>query len=325
MKPWKTIEAQLDLLKSRGMLITDEVLAKQHLSRIGYYRLSGYYYAFRKRVPVPNMPKPTKKVLDEFIPDVSLKDVVDLYVFDKRLRLLVVDALERIEIAMRSNIAHVLGEYDAVAYLNPLLFHNTFTDLQKRTGLSKHHEWLGKQARLISSSKEEFMVHHKEKYGLPVPIWVAVEVWDFGAMSHLFDGMKEADQDKVSKLYGIENGRIFATWLRSLNYLRNVCAHHGRLWNRNIVEIPKLPPKSAMPWVGFFENDNHASTRVFVLLCVCTQLLNKLCPQSKWSERLIELLNDFPDIQKFSLNLSGMGAKKGWEEVLNEIWKTKNP
>ena len=150
MKPWKSIQEQIDLLKSRGMLITDEALTKQHLSRIGYYRLSGYYYAFRKRIPVPNMPKLNKKVLDEFIPDVTLKDVVDLYVFDKRLRLLVVDALERIEIAMRSNIAHVLGEYDAVAYLNPLLFHNTFTDLQKRTGLSRHHEWLGKQARLIS-------------------------------------------------------------------------------------------------------------------------------------------------------------------------------
>lgn len=101
MKPWKSIQDQIDLLKSRGMLITDEALAKQHLSRIGYYRLSGYYYAFRKRIPVPNMPKPTKKVLDEFIPDVTLKDVVDLYVFDKRLRLLVADALERIEMQFR--------------------------------------------------------------------------------------------------------------------------------------------------------------------------------------------------------------------------------
>ena len=149
MKPWKSIQEQIDLLKSRGMLITDEALTKQHLSRIGYYRLSGYYYAFRKRIPVPNMPKLNKKVLDEFIPDVTLKDVVDLYVFDKRLRLLVVDALERIEMAVRVDVAYMLGKRDPRAHETPACLHGNFA---KRpiakgpdAGKTQHQVWLGKR------------------------------------------------------------------------------------------------------------------------------------------------------------------------------------
>lgn len=325
MKPWKSLQEQVDLLKSRGMVISDEERAKQHLSRMGYYRLSGYSYAFRKRVPVPKMPKKTTKVLDDFVTGVEFKHVVDLYVFDKSLRLLAMDALERIEVAMRSQIAHVLGEYNPIAYLDARYFHLNFTKINGN-GLSTHHDWLSKQARLISASKEEFMVHHKGKYGLPVPIWVACEVWDFGAMSHLFAGMTEADQDKISAQYGIQNGRIFATWLRSLNYLRNVCAHHGRLWNRNIVDVPKLPPSTALGWVAFFEYrdnqgksipDEHTTKRVFLLLCICSHILKTLCPNTTWVERLKKLMEDFPDITAFNLNLSGMGAKNGWDLILD--------
>jgi abortive infection bacteriophage resistance protein len=325
MKPWKSLQEQLELLESRGMVISDDELAKHHLSRMGYYRLSGYAFAFRQRVPVPNQPKKTTRVLDDFVAGAQFKNIVDLYVFDKSLRLLAMDALERIEVAMRSQIAHVLGAYDPVAYLESKWFHHNFTKINKN-GLSLHHEWLAKQARLVSGSKEEFMVHHKEKYGLPVPIWVACEVWDFGAMSHLFAGMTEVDQDKISIQYGVQNGRTFATWLRSLNYLRNVCAHHGRLWNRNVVDVPKLPPSNALAWVAFFEKrnqqgkiipDEHLTTRVFLLLCICAHLLMVLCPNTSWIKRLKKLMDEFPDISNFKLNLLGMGAKNGWEQILD--------
>ncbi|WP_340138883.1 Abi family protein, partial [Vibrio vulnificus] len=77
-------------------------------------------------------------------------------------------------------------------------------------------------------------MHNKNKHGLPLPIWLACEVWGFGALSLLFAGMKEEDQDLISPKFGLSNGRVPAKWLRSRNYLRNVCAHHSRLWNRNV-------------------------------------------------------------------------------------------
>ncbi|SFQ18328.1 Abi family protein [Pseudomonas borbori] len=160
----------------------------------------------------------TRRIAVENSPGTAFQSAVDRYVFDKKLPLLVLDALKRIEIAQRVDISHGLGKQHKFAYLQPELFHESF------------------------SSKLE-------------GIWVACEVWDFGTLSTLFDGMSEADQDVTSTQHNISNGRIFASWLLSLNYLRNLCAHHSRLWNRNIVDLSELPPVAQVPSLAAFRND----------------------------------------------------------------------
>jgi len=305
-KPWQSYEEQLDLLISRGLAVTDRPKALEYLQRIGYYRLSGYWFPFRERSG--------GKVGDGFIDGATFENAVKLYVFDKQLRLLVMDALERIEIALRVDISHTLGKLDTFAYLRPELFHTKFSqELQNSRGVTRHHEWLGKHARLIGSSKEEFVRHNKSKYGLPLAIWVACEVWDFGTLSKLYAGMREQDQDAISARYGIRSGRVFATWLRSLNYLRNVCAHHSRLWNRNIVDQPKLPAAKDVAWVEPFENDSHLRARCYLLLCVARHLLRMVNPNSTWQERMRTHLQSFPDLDHLKLSLSGMGAPEDWE------------
>lgn len=324
IKPWKSVEQQLDQLEARGLLLSDRDKALDYLKRIGYYRLSGYWFAFRDRSgpccaldkPRPNKPqaKGESIALDSFRPGASFQNAVDLYVFDKQLRLLVLDALERIEIALRVDVSHTLGQLDAFAYLKGDLFHSSFSQvLGKDSGLTRHHEWLGKHAQLISRSKEDFVNHNKAKYGLPLAIWVACEVWDFGTLSTLYDGMREAEQDAISVKYGVGNGRTFATWLRSLNYLRNVCAHHSRLWNRNIVDQPKLPAVADMPWVALFENNAHARARCYLLICMLRHLLQVVNPTSSWSVRMKVHLLSFPKLDHLGLNRLGMGAVDGWD------------
>lgn len=332
-KPWKSYEAQLDQLIERGMRVTDREKALECLRRIGYYRLSGYWYAFRQRSgPVCVLNKDGKPVnrkksgkplestlaLDEFKEGATFGNVVDLYVFDKKLRLLAMDALERIEVALRVDISHTLGEVDSFAYLKPELLHETFSvALDERTGLTKHHQWLGKHAQLINRSKEEFVSHHRDKYGYPLAIWVACELWDFGTMAMLYGGLREREQDAIARRYGIENGRIFATWLRSLNYLRNVCAHHARLWNRNIVEQPKLPAAHEVAWVEGVEQDRHAKARCYLLLLIIRHLLQVINPRSTWSERMKCHLQGFPSLglDHLGLNLRGMGVPDSWENI----------
>lgn len=325
-KQWISVDDQLNLLKSRGLHISDEPNAKEYLKRIGYYRLSGYFYSMRQisgeisllengRKPIGEV-KTRCIVLDEFKPNACFQDAVELYIFDKKLRLLVLDALERIEIAIRVDIAYLLGQSDKYAYLNPSMLHTSFcSDLNKTNkGVSQYHEWLSKHAQLINRSKEEFIKHNKATYGLPLPIWVACEVWDFGCMSTLFSGMKKNDQDSISQKYNINDGQIFASWLRSLNYLRNVCAHHARLWNRNIIDQPKMP--SATPqisWVSIFD-EKHKS-RCFLLLCLCRHLLETINPSSSWSQRTKEHLKNFPDLGHIGLDLYGMGAPQNWENI----------
>ncbi|MGN5519593.1 Abi family protein [Halopseudomonas sp. Lyrl_26] len=158
------------------------------------------------------------------------------------------------------------------------------------------------------------MRHNKEKYGLPLAVWVVCEVWDFGTLSTLYDGMSEADQDAISSQYNISNGRIFASWLRSLNYLRNVCAHHSRLWNRNIVDQPKLPPVTQVPSLAPFHNDPQRQARPFMLLCMTQHLMKIINPSSSWGKRLKALLEgEFPGLAHLNLGLDRMGVDDDWK------------
>lgn len=324
-KPWKSFDEQLLQLQARGLRIDDWNLAREHLDRIGYYRLSGYWYSFReqwgKHCPLNDQSgKPSKvaviehAVQENFKEGACFQDAVKLYVFDKQLRLLVLDALERIEIALRVDISHTLGQWDSFAYLKPEYFHSSFSrDLDPKTGLTPHHKWLSKHAELINRSKEEFVQHNRKTYGLPLAIWVTCEVWDFGCLSTLFSGLREAEQDAIARQYSIRNGRVFASWLRSLNYLRNICAHHSRLWNRNIADQPKLPPDHEIIWVGAFTHDTHARARCFLLLCIVRHLLRTINPRSSWPERVRSHLANVPPLSHLGLNLGSMGAPLNWQ------------
>lgn len=238
-KPWLDIDEQLRLLQQRGLTISDEAKARDYLERIGYYRLSGYWFAFRERsgelcVINPaaqgkhNHSKPGRLPLEQFKPGACFQNAVDLYVFDKKLRLLAMDALERIEISLRVDISHHLGAKHRFAYLQPALFHENFAiELGHQDRCDPAPPLAGETGHAHYPIQGRFLRHNRDKYGLPLAIWVACEVWDFGCMSKLFDGLIEADQDQIARHYGISNGRVFASWLRSLNYLRNVCAHHS--------------------------------------------------------------------------------------------------
>ena len=331
-KPWISYLEQLDKLKKRGLNVSDDDKAVAYLERIGYYRLSGYWFPFRKRTeeccPIFKEGRAKfkkgmkdKLVLEEFKQGAEFQQAVELYVFDKKLRLLVMDALERIEVALRVDISHALGKHHEFAYLKPELFRDDFAKiLDKKSGLTRHHQWLQNHARLINRSKEKFIQHNKIKYGLPLAVWIACEVWDFGCLSRLFEGMKPEEQNVISAKYGIEKGTVFISWLRCLNYLRNICAHHSRLWNRNIIDQPKKPSPGE---AAFFESgwDNpHILARPFLQFCIIQHLLCTINPSSSWWEGLSALLGEFPDLTVLDLNLEGMGAIQGWEQW---DWKAK--
>lgn len=337
-KPWLSAQDQLALLKQRGLLIDDDAQAESFLLRLGYYRFSGYAYPLRQRADYQsclfdsNNPNPTgeqkklfkprHEVYDNFVPCVHFEHIAQLYVFDKKLRLIVADALERIEISIRSQIASQLGQQDPLAYLRPDMFHHKFTDCGVKGAISKHHKWVVEQARLLERSNEVFIKHHCDKGMLPVPIWVACEVWDFGTTIALYSGLKEHDQDTISNLYGIQNGRIFAKWLQIIKHLRNICAHHGRLWNREFHE-PDLLPSRAIKWMSYFEKNGETKQRIFWALCLCTHMLAYLSPNSQWSIRLIDLItNEMPDLSSFGLGVYNMGMLPDWETTLKAI---KNP
>lgn len=307
------------------MRIEDAQQAERHLRAIGYYRLSGYWHAFRQRSgPVTRWPtaSPTRRVetlpLDQFKSGTAFDDALTLYEFDKKLRLLALEGLEGVEIALRVEMAHELGRLDPFCYLRPGLLHPTFSQvLQPDSGVTRHHDWLTRHAALLNRSREDFIRHGRERYGWPLPIWMACQVWDFGTMSTLFAGLRTAEQDRIAERFALKSGRILASWLRSLNHLRNVCAHHARLWNRNIIDQAKLPPADEAPWVAAFEEDVHARARCFLPLRIVRHLQVAVSTKSTWAERMKHHLCNFPALHHLGIDLRAMGIPAGglteWE------------
>lgn len=311
-KPYLTFKEQLQLLKFRGLDVLDDNRALEYLARIGYYRLSGYWYPSRELI------QSTVSRKDIFMKGAKFQDAVDLYVFDKKLRLLLLDALERIEVAFRVDIAYVLGAKDKFAYENPSLLHGNFTKkINPKTGKTRYQEWLDKHKKMITRSKEDFVEHFKKKYGSPLPIWVAIELWDFGLLSTFYKGMAVKDKAEIAAKYHIPDWQVMESWLRCLNYVRNVVAHHSRLWNRNLVDQPKLPKKGAMPAFDSLIGNIHSSSRVYIVLKILAHFMKCVCPRSSWQKRLIHLIHLFPTTDY--VKLKDMGFPDEWES--DPCWK----
>lgn len=317
VKPWRSFSEQLQTLKNRGLQVEDEEAALRYLARIGYYRLSGYWYPMRVIDKVASEREKRPVRLDQFIDGSRFEDVVKLYIFDAKLRLLALDALERIELAVRVDVAHLLGKYDSCAHQNPDYLHGNFTKKTLKrgpnSGKTEHQIWLEKyQQQLNRLRREPFVEHHKKYYKGELPIWAAIEVWDFGLLSKLFAGMQFNDQKIIADKYGAEGGKAFSSWLRSLNFIRNVSAHHSRLWNINVLELAPIPKK----W------PNMPNNKPFLYFCFMRQLLRTICPHSQWAERFKGLLlQEFPNIPSSATSLADFGLIEGWEKW--EIWQQK--
>lgn len=328
-KPYKSIADQIALLENRGMEITDRAAASACLQRIGYYRLSGYWYPFRKSHvstnPVTAQPlihpltgKMQVVVEDDFRSGTTFRQVMDLYVFDKRLRLLMLDAIERIEVALRVDIALLLGVRDPWVHRDPQQLHGNFSKkINLRTGQTDFVKWLQRLDDTFNRSKEEFVKHFKAKYhGEMPPIWIAIELWDFGMLSVFLSGMKVADQQRLASKYGLPRAELLTSWCRNINNVRNTCAHHSRLWNRSPADQIAPPKAGEVAEFDHIANDKVAQTRIYATLAALQFLLKTINPSSSWSARLKEHCAGFPNAM--GVNLAQAGFPKGWDAL--SLW-----
>lgn len=314
-KPFLALPQQIDLLVERGMTITDRVKAEQCLARIGYYRLSAYWHPFRcsESGVDPATGAALFKLLDRFHLETSFTTVHDLYVFDKTLRLLALDALERIEIAVRTDISLLLGQRDPWAHRNPRLLHGTFARRPEAGGRTRHDDWLERLDRKFAESREDFAKHFRRMYPDDhPPIWITVELWDFGALSHFYAGMTVADRDALARAYGIPSGNILMTWLRCLNDIRNICAHHSRMWNRPLSSRVSWPQQGEIPLLDHIVTSevDWTRTRLYSALAILALLVRRINPTSSWTTRVADHVRRIPVSPH--LTLASAGFPKTW-------------
>lgn len=313
-KPFLSISEQLALLEGRGMLVEDRAEAEHYLRHEGYYRLSSYWHPFRV------IGKSGQRE-DPFVPGANFSDVLQLYEFDKWLRSLILSWLRGIEISVRVAVAHQLGEKDIFAHENPAMLNGKFVKRSSdRPGKTWHEVWLDKYRHLLlRNGREDFVQIFIDKYGTRIPIWVAIEIWDFGLLSRFFEGMKFNDQQAVSQQYGVNDPHLFASWLNSFNYVRNVCAHHSRLWNRTLIRQPRIPSKNEIPLLNHLGDQRNVSARTYTTLALCAYVLRKMEFRGPWLESLHTLLEKFPTGPCLSLKM--MALPENWRQL--PLWQIK--
>lgn len=311
LKPHRTCEEQLSLLKSRGLAIEDEDRALRLLGRLGYYRLAGYFYPLRKTRPVGEPGR-----LDEFMDGASFELVVQLSEFDKTLRLLALDGIEALEVAVRVAVAYHLGKIDAEAHLKPALLDTRFVKGPKsrRPGeRTPYDHWLARFQKACADSKDEFVKHHREIYGGRMPLWVAIEIWDYGLLSRFFGGLQYRDRNRIAQSFGNLDGEVLASWLRMLNFVRNVAAHHSRLWNRTLPDLPRLPSIERCRQLEILhENKRLVENKLFAAFTCLRFLLKQIDPESTWHHRVGEHIASFPKTELLSIRSAGF--VDGWRE-----------
>jgi abortive infection bacteriophage resistance protein len=297
-KPALTVEQQLDLLLRRGMIVTDRALALQHLEHISYYRLRAYW--------LPNEAPAANDSDHAFRADTWFETIIDLYSFDRKLRLLVMDAIERIEVSLRTRWAYVLAlRYGPHAYLDAKLF-------RKATQYAK---CLTRLQEELERNNETFVLHYKQKYTTPElpPLWAVCELLTFGQLSLWFQNLAQsAARVEIAKPYGVDE-QIIASFAHHLSYVRNVCAHHMRLWNREMTIGMKLP---AHPnWLNATFNP-HLPKRLYNTLIMLTYMLDRISPASRWRASLLALLEEHP-----AVDLAAMGFPDDWRQAA--IWEVQ--
>ncbi|WP_407844917.1 Abi family protein [Desulfovibrio falkowii] len=289
------------------MDIDDCDRAKRKLAQVGYYRLTGFSYICRAFEQDESgnfiFPSPTSRIpkrSENFLPGTTFNKVFELYLFDKRLRLFMIDAIERIEIFVRSIIAHEMGRvspsaYQSSEYILPKFVHNAMWE-----------RWVAKHSGCLDGSKLECIRWHKDA-DKEIPFWVAIEAWDFGLMSHYFSMLKRNYQMKIC--CRIDSGITPATmenWLREINTLRNRCAHHARIWNsvNSQLSIPSAGPLSEINW------GEKGKYRLFGLIVIMWHLIKCLGRNSSWLTDIATVIDSLPDLPACNKKVMGFPSRE---------------
>lgn len=275
-KPPLTFDQQLDLLISRGLIVNDRPQALKILRQISYYRLSAYCIPF-------HISK------DQFHGSAKFEDVYELYCFDREFRFFLARYIEPIEISIRTILTNYLAhKYDAFGYVDPRNFPPSFD----------HAKWLFSVEEEVNRSKEIFVEHYRTKYTKMkcLPIWMVSEIFSFGSLSILFSGLFDIDKSAIAKEFGIHHV-VLRSWLHSLCYIRNICAHHSRVWNRTLAITPKIPNQSG--WTFLIGN-----RKVFTILTIINYLLKKQGFNDSFKKELKSLLNKYKSVDPARMGFS---------------------
>lgn len=310
-KPYTSVPEQVRILQDHGLEIEDIKAAEKFLRACGYYRFSGYAHFFKEF--------PDKR---RFRNGTNFSDVKRLYTFDEELKQTLLEGLAEIEVSLRFHIGHRLGRHHPFAHrIGGLMSPDAGSWRVSSDGVktSTHREWLDKCDAQESISGDSFVRHFRSKYRSHLPVWAATEIISFGTLCKLYYMLEDNDAKLIAARFGLinRNGEgdtnKFSSWINHLRYLRNVCAHRGRAWNRTF-DATLSTPSSSIPELMHWSSETHAS--LYESLCAMKFLLARIAPESDWSTKVTSQIVQFS--RSSGIDLKHMGFPEQWHT--NDIW-----
>jgi abortive infection bacteriophage resistance protein len=294
-KPPLTCTEHLNLLQTRGLVVNDEIRAIQYLSTIGYYRLTGYMYHLQKH-----------DGSHLFQGKISFDEIIVYYQFDKKLRVLLLDYLERIEVALRAKLIDKFSlQYGFYWYMDEKLYED------KKT----YQLILETIKAQFDNPQEIFLKKFKYKYtseDFP-PSNMALEILSLGKLARLYKGLaNNKEKISIAEDFGLTS-TIMSSWCIYLTNVRNACAHHARLWNRKIsADRPLIPRRKEYCFSGNLPEDFN--TTVYGIVSMIYRLLLKINSKNSFIDNFTNLLEEYP-----AINTASMGFPTDWRS--NPAWR----
>ena len=277
-----TADEQIAKLRERGCVIRNEKLVRETLKYINYYRLSNYF-------------EPFSISKHEYEEGTTFEKILQIYEMDKKLRSILIAALEEIEIALRATVSnyHAL-KYGALGYLNPNSFdrgHN-------------HQGFMSRVNHLIDCNDErEFVRHYNSKYDGKFPLWVVMELFSFGTLAFFYKDMHSADKKALANEFYNCSASEMDNWIFCLNELRNYCAHYNRLYGNNFPVLPRTPKN--------FEVE--LKDDLFGYIIAMKMLYHD---KQGWNERVVKPISRMLRKNSDAVRLADIGFPEGWEKMI---------
>jgi len=302
----------IPLLKSRGLIIRNEAQAVDYLSHIGYFRLSAYFRPLYRD---------SKSRTHEFKEGATFERAMELYRFDRKLRLLVFNEIEKIEVALRGALSNTVSDgYGDVFWITKReSYDNRPYKIKKKNGevveaRFDFDDTLGRISGEIDKSKEDFIKQFRRRYSDPYPpAWMIVEILPFGSLCMIYRNIRDNGlQKQIAGQFELPVG-VFSNWFEVLTNLRNMCCHHARMWDKEISIDPAYPKNRKEAFVSN-EGGRLKTHNLYIRLAIIKYLLGYVSPANTFTTKLKALLD------KYNPDIAAMGFPEGWET--EPVWGT---
>lgn len=278
---------------------------RRWLQTVGYYRLSAYW------LPLELSPPANRSRSKRFPPGTNFDEIIDIYVFDRKLRLLVMEAIDRFEIAVRARWTNRLAvAHGSHAHMECVNFRDGF----------EHANMYAKLANTAKESSEVFVEHYRSKYTDPYmpPLWQVTELMTLGELSKWVKSSRDNRmKDELARDLGIPNKEVMESVLQLLSYIRNICAHHGRLWNRKTVKrAPNIRQFRADMDIQRTGRQHEPRNSIYNVLVVLGRTLQHQSPDTTFPQRVSGLVRTRSLTQR-----RAMGFPDDWQS--RPLWSQK--